>query len=218
MKRPWLAVPLLRGFTVQLFAITILLLTLLLLLIAFGSISLHQHDMRGLVSERDARAVQFASAALEAELRHRDENVFTRAAFAGPSRAQTFEKLLADFRDTKSDFDGGLGAGWISTAGSVSSGGDISNVDLDHSTNLSRIAYKGVGNSALFPRCNSTRNISSGDPFRTCEHKIPGSSAVHCKSARSFAAWRSVSCPAAGQASGPSGAPDGRCLAGLDRL
>jgi hypothetical protein len=108
MKKPRLDVPLLRGFTVQLLAITILPLTLLLLLIAFGSISMHQQDMRSLVSERDARAVQSASAALEAELHHRAENVSILAAFAGPSREQIFEKLLADFRDTKSDFDGGM--------------------------------------------------------------------------------------------------------------
>lgn len=43
----------LRGITGQLLAITVLPLTLLLLLIAFGSVSLHQQDMRALVGERD---------------------------------------------------------------------------------------------------------------------------------------------------------------------
>ena len=62
---PW------RGLTVQLLAITILPLTLLLLLIAFGSVSLHEQDMRALVGERDARAVQSTAAALASELHHR---------------------------------------------------------------------------------------------------------------------------------------------------
>ncbi|HLE89574.1 MAG TPA: hypothetical protein VI753_00385, partial [Anaerolineales bacterium] len=63
--------PFLRGLTVQLLAITVLPLTVLLLLIAFGSVSLHQQDMRALVAERDERAVQSAAAALASELHHR---------------------------------------------------------------------------------------------------------------------------------------------------
>lgn len=67
--------PFWRGFSVQLFAVTILPLTLLLLVIAFGSVTLHQRDMRALVGERDERAVQAASAALESEL-HIEWQVF----------------------------------------------------------------------------------------------------------------------------------------------
>ncbi len=63
MRKPRAIFPLLRGFTVQLFVITVLPLTLLLLLIAFGSYSLHQRDMHALVGERDDRAVRSASAA-----------------------------------------------------------------------------------------------------------------------------------------------------------
>ena len=70
MKKPGAPLPLLRGLTVQLFVITVLPLTLLLLAIAFGSYSLHQRDMRALVSERNERAVQSAAATLESELHH----------------------------------------------------------------------------------------------------------------------------------------------------
>lgn len=59
--------PFLRGLTAQILATTILPLTLLLLLIAFGTYSLHQRDMRALVSERDERSIQSATAALQAE-------------------------------------------------------------------------------------------------------------------------------------------------------
>jgi signal transduction histidine kinase len=108
MKKPGARLPLLRGLTVQLFAITILPLTLLLLLIAFGSVSLHQQDMRALVSERDERAVQSAAAALESELHHRVANISSLAALADASRGLTFEKILATSDDLTSDFDGGM--------------------------------------------------------------------------------------------------------------
>ena len=108
MKKPRAALPLLRGFTVQLFAITILPLTLLLLLIAFGSYSLHQRDMRALVSERDERAVQSATAALESELHHRMANISSLSVFADASDDLPFEKILASSNDLTSDFDGGM--------------------------------------------------------------------------------------------------------------
>ena len=108
MKKPRGALPPLRGFTVQLFAITILPLTLLLLLIAFGSYSLHQADMRALVSERDERAVQSATAALESELHHRIANVSKLVTFASASADLPVEKILASSNDLKSDFDGGM--------------------------------------------------------------------------------------------------------------
>src|SRR5512134_2466337 len=103
MKRP--RAHFLRGLTVQLLAITVLPLTLLLLLIAFGSVSLHQQDMRALVGERDERAVQSAAAALTSELHHRAASI---------SSLVTLVELSGDVasisttRDLASDFDGGL--------------------------------------------------------------------------------------------------------------
>src|SRR5215213_444016 len=100
--------PIWRGFTVQLFAITVLPLTLLLLVIAFGSIALHQKDMRALVGERDERAVQAASAALESELHHRMASVSSLSALADASGDLVFEEALATSLDLMSDFDGGV--------------------------------------------------------------------------------------------------------------
>ena len=108
MKKPGAPLPLLPGLTVQLFAITVLPLTLLLLAIAFGSYSLHQRDMRALVSERDERAVQSAAAALESELHHRMANISSLATFAIASEDLPFEKILASSDDLTSDFDGGM--------------------------------------------------------------------------------------------------------------
>lgn len=92
-----------RGLTVQVLAITVLPLTLLLLAIAFGSISLHQQDMRALVGERDERAVQAAAAALISELHHRASSVSHLAQLAGSSGDS-----IAPSEDILADFDGGI--------------------------------------------------------------------------------------------------------------
>ncbi len=97
--------PFLRGLTVQLLAITVLPLTLLLLLIAFGSVSLHQQDMRALVGERDERAVQSAAAALASELHHRAASISNLVALAELSDDTT---SIYTTDDLASDFDGGL--------------------------------------------------------------------------------------------------------------
>ncbi|HET9906427.1 MAG TPA: histidine kinase, partial [Anaerolineales bacterium] len=94
-----------RGLTVQLLAITVLPLTLLLLLIAFGSVSFHQQDMRALVGERDERAVQAAAAALASELHHRAANISNLVALA--ELAADVSSISAT-EDLTSDFDGGL--------------------------------------------------------------------------------------------------------------
>jgi hypothetical protein len=59
-----------RGFTLQLFLITVLPLTALLLVVAFGSQTLHHEAMRGLVGDRDLRTVRAASSSLDREISH----------------------------------------------------------------------------------------------------------------------------------------------------
>ena len=95
----------LRGLTVQMLAITVLPLTLLLLLIAFGSVSLHQQDMRALVGERDQRAVQSAAVALASELHHRAASISDLAVLADLSNDTS---SIFTTNDLPSDFDGGL--------------------------------------------------------------------------------------------------------------
>jgi signal transduction histidine kinase len=100
--------PFWRGFSVQLFAVTVLPLTLLLLVIAFGSVTMHQRDMRALVGERDERAVQAASAALESELHHRMASISGLSTYTQSSEVLTFEEALATSNDLMSDFEGGV--------------------------------------------------------------------------------------------------------------
>jgi len=103
MKKP--RASFLRGLTVQVLAITVLPLTLLLLLIAFGSVSLHQKDMRALVGERDERAVQAAATALASELHHRAANISNLVALAELSADLS---SISATEDLTSDFDGGF--------------------------------------------------------------------------------------------------------------
>jgi signal transduction histidine kinase len=94
-----------RGLT-QLFAFTILPLTLLLLLIAFGGVNMHQQDMRALVGERDERAVQSSAAALQSELHHRVSTITSMAVLS--SSNLTFDEILATTNDLADDFNGGI--------------------------------------------------------------------------------------------------------------
>ncbi len=92
-----------RGLT-QLFAVTILPLTVLLLVIAFGGVNMHQQDMRALVGERDERAVQSSAAALESELHHRVATITSMAVLS--SEELTFEEIFATTNDLANDFNG----------------------------------------------------------------------------------------------------------------
>lgn len=94
-----------RGLT-QLFAVTVLPLTLLLLLIAFGGVNMHQQDMRALVGERDERAVQSSAAALQSELHHRVATISSMAVLA--SGNLTFDEIFATTNDLTLDFNGGI--------------------------------------------------------------------------------------------------------------
>ena len=92
-----------RGLT-QLFAFTILPLTLLLLVIAFGGVNMHQQDMRALVGERDERAVQSSAAALESELHHRVATITSMEVLA--TEGLPFETIFATTNDLTEDFNG----------------------------------------------------------------------------------------------------------------
>ncbi|MCZ2076994.1 MAG: histidine kinase [Bryobacterales bacterium] len=94
-----------RGLT-QLFAVTVLPLTLLLLLIAFGGVNMHQQDMRALVGERDERAVQSSAAALQSELHHRMSTISSMAVLT--SGNLTFDEIFATTNDLAMDFNGGI--------------------------------------------------------------------------------------------------------------
>lgn len=95
-----------RGLPLQLFALTVLPLTLLLFAIAFGGLVLHQRAMRAMVGERDERAAQAAAAAVTEQLNHRATAVESLA--AQTANGGQPEHVLADAEAFLPDFEGGL--------------------------------------------------------------------------------------------------------------
>ena len=107
LKRRWPSV------TVQFIFFGILLLTAFLLLVAFGSVKLHQQAMRTLVGERDERTVAMIAGALDEQLRHRSVLVQTLALQAG--NIESAADLRSQMPVYASDFD--LGMAVFSPAG-----------------------------------------------------------------------------------------------------
>jgi signal transduction histidine kinase len=91
-----------RGFTLQLFLFTVLPLTLLLLVIAFGSLTLHHDSMRALVGDRDLRAVRAAANSLSREIERRSD-ALDLLAQSGITSADALSQAAE-----KHGFDGGL--------------------------------------------------------------------------------------------------------------
>ena len=110
---PW------RGLIWQLFVITILPLTVLVLIIAFGSLTVHQRAMRALVGERDERAVKTAASALEEQLKHRKTAVRSLSQRAETANPEELSEILSTSDYLLSDFDAGLA--FFSQDGSVES-------------------------------------------------------------------------------------------------
>jgi signal transduction histidine kinase len=95
----------LRGLPLQLLFFTILPLTILLLIIAFGSLGLHQRAMRKLVGERDERAIRAAAAAITEQLTHRSAAVRSMALRASDTLP---EHVLDDADFLSADYEGGI--------------------------------------------------------------------------------------------------------------
>lgn len=96
------------GLVLQLFAIVLLPLTVLLLAIAFGSLSIHQQAMRNMVGERDVRAVRTASGTLNAQVNNRVKEVQSIAQLVDATPSQPITTSLATMSYLMTDFDGGV--------------------------------------------------------------------------------------------------------------
>jgi signal transduction histidine kinase len=95
-----------RGLTFQLFVITILPLTVLLVAITFGSLELHQQAMRRMVGERDMLAVHTATAALEQQVQQRANTL--RLLAAQIAAGSDLNALAGQYEFLPPDFDRGL--------------------------------------------------------------------------------------------------------------
>lgn len=94
-----------RGLPLQLIVLTVLPLTALLFLIAFGSLVIHQRAMRSLVGERDQRAARAAAGAITEQLNKRAVAVRSLVLQAA---AESPEEVLATSAFLLPDFEEGL--------------------------------------------------------------------------------------------------------------
>lgn len=103
-SKRWRRIP---SLPLQLFIITVLPLMALLLLIAFGSLGLHQRAMRTMVGERDERATRAAAAAITEQINHR-LSAIRGVALQAANGANGPEHVLADAAYLLPDFEGGI--------------------------------------------------------------------------------------------------------------
>lgn len=96
----------LRGFTLQLFLFIVLPLTVLVLVVAFGSQSLHHEAMRSLVGDRDLKTVQAAASTLEREISHVGSTI--QILSRNLEGKTDFNSLILTPDEIATTFDGGL--------------------------------------------------------------------------------------------------------------
>jgi signal transduction histidine kinase len=97
-----------QGLMMRLIAIILLPLTVILLVITFGSLTIHQQAMRSMVGARDARLVSTAARSLSAQI---DLRVKELAGFAQLQSLLPSEPVISTFPDAGfllPDFDNGL--------------------------------------------------------------------------------------------------------------
>lgn len=151
----WRRIP---SLPLQLFIITVLPLTLLLLAIAFGSLALHQRAMRAMVGERDERATRAASAAITERILYRQSAI--RSVALQVDNVSEAEHALTDASFLFPDFEGGVA---IFTAD-----GDL----LAASDNEEHWQDRSI--SDQLPKLDTTSSINEGYFLRSITEPIRG--------------------------------------------
>lgn len=97
-----------RSLNWQILFITILPVTALVLLVAVGSLSVHQNAMRNMVGERDMLAIGIAATAIDEQIAHREQLIESLAVLAEKVGQEQFEEILQQPAYLKSEFDAGV--------------------------------------------------------------------------------------------------------------
>jgi two-component system sensor histidine kinase UhpB len=140
-----------QKLTVQIMALVFLPLTILVLVVAFGSTSLHQSAMRNLVGERDERAARSVANAINAQLLHRAD-LIQSLAVRGRELA-SLDEVLESSAFLDQEFD--MGLAFITPDGSlITSRGDIANWEalLEDANFLMDEENLGYASGALFTK------------------------------------------------------------------
>lgn len=96
------------GMVLQLFAIILLPLTIILVVITFGSITIHQRAMRILVGERDERLVNTAATALSAQVENHVDDLTSIRLLLSKDSTQPVTTTLSQMGYLMKDFDAGV--------------------------------------------------------------------------------------------------------------
>lgn len=113
-----------QKLTVQVIVLVFLPLTILVLVVAFGSTSLHQTAMRSLVGDRDERATRSVANAINTQLLHRAD-LIQSLAIRG-QEAASLDGILQSSAFLDQEFD--MGLAYLSPEGTlITSRGDIDN-------------------------------------------------------------------------------------------
>ncbi|MGB4595365.1 MAG: histidine kinase [Anaerolineaceae bacterium] len=95
-----------RGFTLQLFLIIVLPITVLLLVVVFGSQTLHHEAMRNLVGDRDLKTVQATADSLGNEIAHLKSVI--QILSLSLEQGANLEAMTLPAEENVTTFDGGL--------------------------------------------------------------------------------------------------------------
>lgn len=113
-----------QRFTIQVFGFVFIPLTILVLIVAFGSTSLHENAMRRLVGERDERAARSVANAINSQLLHRTDLIHSLAIRG--HQEPNIEEVLNSSAFLDQEFD--MGLAFLSADGVIiASRGDIDN-------------------------------------------------------------------------------------------
>ena len=95
-----------RGFTLQLFLIIVLPITVLLLVVVFGSQTLHHEAMSNLVGDRDLRTVQATAKSLGHEIAHLKSVI--QILSISLDQGANLEAMILPVEENATTFDGGI--------------------------------------------------------------------------------------------------------------
>ena len=95
-----------RGFTLQLFLIIVLPITVLLLVVVFGSQTLHHEAMRNLVGDRDLKTVRATAESLGHEIAHLKSMI--QILSLSLDQGANLEELVLPAEENTTTFDGGI--------------------------------------------------------------------------------------------------------------
>lgn len=96
----------LRSLLVQLLALIVFPMVIVLILVAYGGITLHEHAMKSLVSERDARAVRAAAETFADRFAQR--RLALQMLAAQVADGASLDQILSTTPELRDVFDGGL--------------------------------------------------------------------------------------------------------------